>query len=393
MKALRNSWSAVGALAIAALALRLGAGLGIAAQKPKLPKPRVLEHEVELSRDSATGDLRANPSRGAESPPADNAPVIRSRVSLVEVQCTVTAPDGVRVRGLTQNDFRVLEDGAEQKVASFDAAATPASIALVIDASPSIYRELGEMRSAAQSLAKSLRPEDEVAVVAFAGETHLLLPFSRDRNLLDAALTSPDLAQVANSSQSFIYEATYLAAVQLFSGRAGRKAIVLVTDGQDSGLGLTWNPASMQPAGANSPLAFEDVARGIAARGIELYIISTEPRPRPMTDDWISAHRAQPLATPAARALGIPEYTLYLAEMIRQVGGELYFLREVGSLAQIYHNIVVKLEAEYTLGYYPAAGTAKPGWRQLKVELRPQAAPVNSRITHRIAYYVPAASP
>jgi hypothetical protein len=112
-----------------------------------------------------------------------------------------------------------------------------------------------------------------------------------------------------------------------------------------------------------------------------------------MTDDWISAHRAQPLATPAARALGIPEYTLYLAEMIRQVGGELYFLREVGSLAQIYHNIVVKLEAEYTLGYYPAAGTAKPGWRQLKVELRPQAAPVNSRITHRIAYYVPAASP
>src|ERR1700730_7447255 len=155
MKALRNSWSAVGGLAVAALALGLGAGLAIAAQKPKLPKPRVLEHEVELSRDSATGDLRANPSRGPESPPPDNAPVIRSRVSLVEVQCTVTAPDGVRVRGLTQNDFRVLEDGAEQKVASFDAAATPASIALVIDASPSIYRELGEMRSAAQSLAKS----------------------------------------------------------------------------------------------------------------------------------------------------------------------------------------------------------------------------------------------
>jgi len=395
MKALRNSWSAVGAFAVATLALGLGAGLTIAAQKPRLPKPRVLEHEVELSRDSATGDLRANPSRGPESPPTDTTPVIRSRVSLVEVQCTVTAPDGVRVRGLTQNDFRVLEDGAEQKVASFDAAATPASIALVIDASPSIYRELGEMRSAAQSLAKSLRPEDEVAVVAFAGETHLLLPFSRDRNLLDAALTSPDLAQVANSAQSFIYEATYLAAVQLFSGRAGRKAIVLVTDGQDSGLGLTWNPASMLPAGANSPLAFEDVARGIAARGIELYIISTEPRPRSMTDDWISGHRAQPLATPAARALGIPEYTLYLAEMIRQVGGELYFLREVGSLAQIYHNIVVKLEAEYTLGYYPAAGIAKPGWRQLKVELRSQAAdvPANSRIAHRTAYYVPVSSP
>jgi VWFA-related protein len=395
MKALRNSWSSIGRLTVAALALGLGASLVLPAQKPKLPKPRVLEHEIELSRDSSTGDLRAYPSRGSESPPADTTPIIRSRVALVEVQCTVTAPDGVRVRGLAQDDFRVWEDGTEQKVASFDAAATPASIALVIDASPSIYRELGEMRTAAQSLAKSLQPEDEVAVVAFAGETHLLLPFSRDRNLLDAALTSPDLAQVANSSQSFIYEATYLAAVQLFSGRAGRKAIVLVTDGQDSGLGLTWNPASMVPAGANSPLAFEDVARGIAARGIELYIISTEPRPRAMTDEWISAHRAQPLATSAARALGIPEYTLYLAELIRQVGGELYFLREVGSLAEIYYSIASKLEAEYTLGYYPAAGTAKPGWRQIKVELRSQAAdvPANSRIAHRTAYYVPASSP
>jgi VWFA-related protein len=395
MKALRNSWSSIGRLPVAALALGLGASLALPAQKPKLPKPRVLEHEIELSRDSSTGDLRAYPSRGSESPPADTTPVIRSRVALVEVQCTVTAPDGVRVRGLMQNDFRVWEDGTEQKVASFDAAATPASIALVIDASPSIYRELGEMRAAAQSLAKSLQPEDEVAVVAFAAETHLLLPFSRDRNQLDAALTSPELAQVANSSQSFIYQATYLSAVQLFSGRAGRKAVVLVTDGQDSGLGLTWNPASMVPAGANSPLAFEDVARGIAARGIELYIISTEPRPRAMTDEWLSAHREQPLATPAARALGIPEYTVYLAELIRQVGGELYFLREIGSLAEIYHSIASKLEAEYTLGYYPAAGVAKPGWRQLKVELRSQAArvPANSRITHRTAYYVPASSP
>ena len=94
-----------------------------------------------------------------------------------------------------------------------------------------------------------------------------------------------------------------------------------------------------------------------------------------------------------ARTSGIPEYTLYLAELIRQVGGELYFLSEVGSLAQIYHSIVLKLEAEYTLGYYPAAGIAKPGWRQLRVELRSQAAPVNSRIAHRTAYYVPASSP
>lgn len=389
--------------ALFAAAVLLAAPFALAAQKPKLPRPTVLERGIELQRDRSTGELRvrnAGASAAAAAPEAA-APLIRSRVALVEVRCTVVAPDGMRIRGLARDDFRVFEDGAEQTITSFDAATTPASIALVLDASPSIYRELGEMRTAAQSLARSLQPEDEVAVLAFAGETHLLLPFSRDRTLLAAALASPELAQVANSSESFIYQAVYLSAAQLFAGRSGRKAIVLLTDGQDSGLGLTWDPASMLPArateqgaakAASSPLAFEDVARKIAAEGIELYIISTEPRPRAMTDAWLSSHRGQMLVTPEARRLGIAQYTLYLAELVRQVGGGLYFLRQLGSLAEVYHTIALRLGAEYTLGYYPAAGINKPGWRALKVDLRPNVAgvPSGSQVTHRAAYYVPA---
>ena len=394
MKQLAKSCCRVGLFRAPVFAFMLVGPLVAAAQKPKLPRPRILEHEIPFSRDSSTGELQAYPSGESKAASLIAAPVIRSRVALVEIQCTVTAPDGTRVRGLTQDDFRVWDDGVEQRVASFDAATTPASIALVIDASPSIYRELGSMRSVAQSLANSLESEDQAAVVAFAGETHLLLPFSRDRNLLQAALTSPKLAQVTNSSQSFIYQAVYLSAVGLFSGRAGRKAMVLLTDGQDSELGLTWNPASMLPsAGANSPLAFEDVARGIAASGIELYVISTELRPKAMSDDWLSAHKEQTLVTAVARSSGAPLYTLYLAELTRQVSGELYFLREVGNLAKIYRSIALKLEAEYTLGYYPAAGVAKPGWRKLRLELRQDAqAPPNSQMTYRTTYYVPASS-
>jgi Ca-activated chloride channel homolog len=263
---------------------------------------------------------------------------------------------------------------------------------VLLDASPSIYREFREMREAAQSISRSLAPEDEVAVVAFAGESHLLLPFSRDRELLAAAFASPDLARVADSSQSFIYQALYLTAQKLFRGRDGRKAIVLLTDGQDSGLGLTWNTGSMQPrSGVASPLAFEDVARKLAAEGIELHIISTEARPHGMTDAWLATHRSEVLVTPQAREQGMPQYTLYLAEMVRQVGGGFYFLRELGSLADVYHRIAIALGAEYTLGYYPAAGTAKAGWRSLRVELRPSApVPPQSTVLHRAAYYVPA---
>jgi len=364
------------------------------AQKERLPRERVLDRGVELERDPATGELEARPSippNGAEAP--SSVATIRARVELVEVGCTVIAPDGTRVRGLARDDFRVLEDGVEQEIASFDAAATPSSIALLLDDSPSISRELGETREAARSLARSLGPEDEVAVAAFAGQTHLLLPFSRDRVLLAAALASPALKSVENSSQSLIYQAVYLTAHEIFRGRSGRKAIVLLTDGQDSGLGLTWDPASMQArAGSASPLAFDDVARELASQGIALYVISTEGRPKAMTDAWLADHRREPVITPEARRLGAPLDSLYLAEMVRQAGGELYFLREMGGLASVYQRIALALGAEYTLGYYPASGTARPGWRALDVELKPgtSAVPAGARVTHRAAYYVSA---
>ena len=194
-------------------------------------------------------------------------------------------PDGTQVRGLSQNDFQLFEDGAAQEIASFDASATPASVALVIDASPSIFHELAEMRGAARSLAENLSPSDEIAVVSFSSGAHLLLPFSRNRALLDRAIQSQYLARVENSSESQIYESVFLAARELFQGRTGRKAIVLLTDGQDSGLGLSWDPRSALPstgAGA-SRLAFDDVARELGGDGIALFIVSTENRPRGMT--------------------------------------------------------------------------------------------------------------
>ena len=122
----------------------------------------------------------------------------------------------------------------------------------------------------------------------------------------------------------------------------------------------------MQPhPGASNMLAFADVARELAFQGIELFVVSTENRPPAMTDAWLAAHRQELLVTPAARKLEMPGYTLYLAELVREVGGSLYFLRELGSLGEIYHRIALTLGAEYVLGYYSSAGSAQLGWRAL----------------------------
>lgn len=355
----------------------------------KLPKPQPLGREDKLVRDTASGELHSSHNESAS--PQDQA-AIRSRVTLVQVPCTVTAPDGTEVRGLTQDNFRLFEDGVAQEIASFDASATPASIALVIDASPSIYRDLSEMREAAHALAENLSPADEIAAVSFSSDTHLLMPFSTNRKLLDRAIDSKYLAQVENSSESKIYQSVFFVARELFPSRKGRKAIVLLTDGQDSGLGLTWNPATARPHSVDeNRLAFDDVARELGADGIALFIVSTENRPHAMTDEWLEAHRNSMLVTEDARTLNMPHYTLYLAELARRAGGQLYFLRPVGSLSDIYRRIALTISAQYTLGYYPSAGTARPGWRSLRVELVGGAnVPPGSKLAHRTSYYVSA---
>lgn len=358
-------------------------------KRPKLPRAQELGRGATYERDPETGELRWRAPRAPTgAPETPRAPgTLRTRVNLVEIGCVVTGADGTPLGGLSRSDFRLFENGAEQAIAHFDASTEPASIVLVIDTSPSIFRELGEMKTAASALAGLLAPADEAALVAFSKGAHLLAPFSTDRALLERALDSPDMARVANSRESNIYEAVYLTAHELFRSRTGRKAILLLTDGQDSGLGLSWDPRSAAAAVAANRLTFEDVARELAADGVELYAISTEPRPRAMTDAWLEARRDATLISRGVRELDIPHYTAYLAELVRRVGGRIYFLREIGRLSEVYRRIAETLTAQYTLGYYPSAGLARPGWRTVRVELpaRPGA-----RLLHRVAYYVPA---
>jgi VWFA-related protein len=358
------------------------------AQSQKLPRPVPLGHGLTLERDPASGELRAT---AKDSSSAQTEGTIRSRVTMVQVPCTIAAPDGTQVRGLGQSDFRLFEDGAAQEIASFDDAATPASIALVIDASPSIFHDLPEMRNAAYALAENLSPADEISVVSFSSEAHLLLPFSKNRTLLERAIDSQYLAKVENSSESRIYESVFVTAQELFSRRAGRKAIVLLTDGQDSGMGLSWDPRSALPstgAGA-SRLAFDDVARELGSDGIALFIVSTENRPRGMTAEWLEVHRSEMLVSAEARKQGMPNYTLYLAELARRAGGQLYFLREIGNLSEIYRRIALAIGAQYTLGFYPSAGILHAGWRSLRVELAAGAkVPPGSKLSYRGSYYV-----
>ncbi len=168
------------------------------------------------------------------------APPMQVVTQMVPVTCIVSAADGSALPGLAREDFRIFEDGVLRPIAYFDASTSPASVALVIDASPSVLRDSEAMKQAADALIAALAPLDQAAVVDFSAHTYLQLPFSDVREQIRRAVGRVDVrALLGDTGGSNIYQSVYLAAGELFPGRTGRKAILLLTDGQDSGLGLT----------------------------------------------------------------------------------------------------------------------------------------------------------
>src|ERR1700747_2287211 len=368
------------------------------AQKKKLSKPRQLDAGVTWQRDPATGEL-ITPSAGAgndNSPgPPSPTPAIRVTSQIVPVTCSIFNSDGTAITGLKRPDFRIYEDGNEQQIAYFASGTEPASVALVIDASPSVLRDSNEMKRAALALVDGLAAADQVAVVDFSAHTYLQADFSSDRELIRHGIDRVDVRQLLGDvGGSNIYKAVYLPAAKVFlGGREGRKAIVLLTDGQDSGLGLTLDPATAapRPGQPNNRLTFEDLVRSLAAADIQIFAVSTENRPKIMTPEWLSSRQDTSLLVSEAPKSGVPAYTLYLAELVRRSGGQLYFLRDSATLADIFRRIAQRIGAEYTLGYYPAARPSNhAGWHRLRIEVigHPGATTI-----HRAAYYAPAVAP
>ena len=364
-------------------------------QKKKLPKPRQLDAGVTWQRDAATGELVAparDPNNGDSSASPTPAPAIRVESQIVPVTCSVFNPDGTAVSDLKREDFRVFEDGIEQQISYFAVGTEPASVAFVIDASPSVLRDSEEIKRAALALVEGLAPVDQVAVVDFSAHTYLQLNFSSDRAMIRRGVDRVDVHQLLGDvGGSNIYQAVYLTASKVFlGGREGRKAIVLLTDGQDSGLGLTLDPATSMPRRGQpqNRLTFEDLARSLAAADIQVFAVSTENRPRIMTPEWLASHQDASLPLSDAPKSGVPAYTLYLAELVRRSGGQLFFLRDSASLSDTFRRIAQRIGAEYVLGFYPEGSVAnRAGWHRLRVEV---AGHPGATAVHRAAYYAPA---
>ncbi len=155
--------------------------------------------------------------------------IVRVDTTLVSIPVSVMDRDGKYIPNLTKDDFRVWEDGTEQKVAYFASTEKPFTVALLIDTSGSTINKLGEIQDAAIAFVGQLRPDDHVMVVSFSDKIRILAQPTSDRNTLRNAIR-----QTEPGSGTRLYDAVDQVINQSLNRIEGRKAIVLFTDGVDT---------------------------------------------------------------------------------------------------------------------------------------------------------------
>src|SRR3974377_2230914 len=183
--------------------------------------------------------------------PAGQAPTIKAEVSLVNLFATVRDKNKRIVTDLKQDNFKVFEDGHEEKISFFSKEMQlPITLGLLLDTSGSEMYMLSSIQDAGERfLHRVLKKGDEAMIISFDTDVDLLADFTDDPSILKRAINkarinSPGGGYIAgnpgpvpsgNTVGTALYDAIYLACADKLNGEAGRKAIVIVTDAEDTG--------------------------------------------------------------------------------------------------------------------------------------------------------------
>ncbi|HEV7699214.1 MAG TPA: VWA domain-containing protein [Pyrinomonadaceae bacterium] len=201
------------------------------------PAPPVLGNDPTLGttrQDAGPPVLRGGNSRPSAQPtptPAADDPneVIKVETNLVTMPVSVLDRDGRFISGLQQRDFKIFENGTEQKIDYFQSVEQPFTVVLLIDVSPSTQFRIDEIQNAAITFIDQLRPSDRVMVISFDDNVHVLTPATNDRNRLRNAIR-----QVEFGDGTSLYDAVSYAIDNELRHIEGRKAVVLFSDGVDT---------------------------------------------------------------------------------------------------------------------------------------------------------------
>jgi Ca-activated chloride channel family protein len=160
---------------------------------------------------------------------AEQQKPLKVDVDMVMVNATVTDPDNKLVTDLKVSNFQVFEDKIEQDIRYFSREEEPLSLGIVFDVSHSMENKISLAREAAATFLTTGTPEDEYFLVEFNNRAKLTEDFTTDVTRLRNHLSFvPPIGSTA------LYDAVYLGLSKVRKGQNPRKALLLITDGEDN---------------------------------------------------------------------------------------------------------------------------------------------------------------
>ncbi|HEY0080721.1 MAG TPA: VWA domain-containing protein [Pyrinomonadaceae bacterium] len=284
---------------------------------------------TRLPAVGATAEV-SGPRVPGSAPPEQDGPVIVN-ADLVTVTVTVTDAYGRYVTGLGKNAFTIFDDKEEQQISFFSNDDAPVSLGVVFDVSNSMSGEkILRAREALSRFIETSHNNDEYFLIGFNTRAQLLLDRTRDSNALLDKLTF-----VQTKGRTALYDACYLGLEKVTRGAHQKRAVLLISDGQDN----------------SSRYTFSELRRLLKESDVIIYSIGI-----------LNGHDDTTSLGMGGRAI--------LDELAGVSGGKSFYPSTAAEMNDTFEKIALELRNQYSIGYRPSNFQNDGKWHKLKVKIK-----------------------
>jgi Ca-activated chloride channel family protein len=303
---------------------------------------------------------RPRPELESRSPQErDKGFTTRVEVDLVVVHTTVVDKNGHFTSGLKKENFKLYEDGVEQNISLFSQEDVPISLGIILDISGSMRSKIEMVNKAALAFIKASNPEDQVFLIGFNDQAELLEDYTNDIDAITDALDN-----IVVTGGTALYDAIYLGVQKAQTGIKPKKAIVVISDGEDR----------------DSYYKLEELVGKVQESDVQIYTIGflNEIPDKGLFGRWSKS---------------VPEKARDALQRIsEETGAKGFFPKKLAEMGTIVSEIAHELRNQYSIGYVSSNAARDGLYRRIKIVLDPANAPGHV-VRYRRGYSAPKAAP
>jgi len=298
--------------------------------------------------------------------PADQNPTetLKVNVNIVQLFFNVKDKHGALIPNLTKDEFQISEDGQPQTIKYFNAETNlPLTLGVMVDSSGSQRNVIDMEKEVGGAFLKQvLSDKDEAFVISFGTDVDLLQDFTRDVHRLQTALNKVKLnagysgpgigggpVPTMATAGTLLYDAVYLSAHDMLAKEVGRKAMILLTDGQDEG----------------SKLKIQDAIEAAQKADAIVYVLLCADRGGYFSSGMGYSGEGD------------------MRKLTEQTGGRVINVgNKFDKLREAFDQIAKELRSQYNIGYVPTNLKLDGTYRKLEIKNKQ-----NYKIQARAGYY------